>query len=482
MPEILEIIAKRAGRRKALKIAVWGTGIAAKEYMQLYDERMKALVQVVGFVDNNVEKQGVEFFGYPVVSWKGIGTLRADRIVLMNRFAREILDDLEEKNCSFLDSIISEEEFFQYYMDSGIWKEKRVLFLGNKMMYELAEYRAAFSFQKVGYYEKIEDYDSSEQWDAVFLCTERLMNQEKQLQEEHEMRKVLVRECGFEEKMVFGYAEWIRYLVCNRRITCGDNNPDVCFYLLAVPDPIRGWGTLLTEYLRCIQYAKEKHMIPVIDMKNMKSQYLPTDMIGKENAWENFFLPVSEATLEDVYSSKNVVLSGMGSCEIYTPDFSDISFNEKTLRYVENEKKRLFPRKKKVLGVIYRGTDYYNAYQHAKPLAITEYIEVTKEKLKESGCEYVFLATEVDEAVTEFKRAFSDQVICTEQKRYPQSERRLLSTIAFDRKQDEYWRGLEYLTVLFLLSQCDAIMGMDTGAFQAAVSMNEGRYEYCFRL
>lgn len=465
-----------------MKIAIWGTGEIAKAYMQLYAKRMTPLVQVVGFVDNDIEKQGKCFCGHPIVAPEQVQELGADRIVLMNHFAREILDDLEEKNCPFLDRIISEEDLFQYYVDSGIWKEKRVLFLGNKMMYELAEYRAAFSFRKVGYCEKIEDFDSSEQWDAVFLCTERLMDQEKQLQEEHEMRKVLVRECGFEEKMVFGYAEWIRYLAYNRKIQCGEKNPTVNFYLLTVPDPIRGWGNLLNHYLRCIQYAKERDMVPVIDMKNMKSQYLPTHMIGKYNAWESFFLPVSDISIEEVYDSKNVLLNGIESCEIYIPDFREISFNEKTLQYIENEKKKLFPAKEKILGVVYRGTDYLYAFAHAKPLSIAEYIEVVKEKLAECGYEYIFLATEVEEAVAEFESAFGEQMICAEQKRYPQSERRILSTVTFDREQDEYWRGLEYLTVLFLLSQCDSIMGMDTGTFRAAVTMNEGRYEHCFRM
>lgn len=482
MPEILEVIVKTASRRKSLKIAIWGTGEVAKEYMQLYAKRMKPLIQVVGFVDSDIEKQGKCFYNYPIVAPDHIQELEADRIVLMNRFAREILEDLRQKESDCLDKTISTEDLFQYYMDSGVWNEKRVLFLGNEMMYELAEYRAAFSFAKVGYCEKIEEYDRSEQWDAVFLCTERLMDKEKRLQLESNMRMTLVSEYGFEGDKIFGYDEWIRYLAYNRTIMCGEKNPDVYFYLIAVPDPIRGWGNLLNDYLRCIQYAKERSLIPVIDMKNVKSQYLPTHMIGKYNAWESFFLPISDVSLEELYDSKNVLLNGIESCEIYIPDFREISFNEKTLHYIESEKKKLFPEKGKILGVVYRGTDYLYAFEHAKPLDIAEYIEVVKEKLEECGYEYIFLATEVEEATKKFKSVFGGKVIYTEQKRYPEGERRILSTVAFEREHDEYWRGLEYLAVLFLLSQCDSIMGMNTGTFRAAVTMNEGKYEYCFRL
>ena len=73
-------------------------------------------------------------------------------------------------------------------------------------------------------------------------------------------------------------------------------------------------------------------------------------------------------------------------------------------------------------------------------------------------------------------------VIFTNQKRFSSDERRILSTITFERENDEYWRGLEYLTVLFLLSQCDSIMGTDTGTFRAALALNDNNYEHCFSI
>ena len=48
----------------------------------------------------------------------------------------------------------------------------------------------------------------------------------------------------------------------------------------------------------------------------------------------------------------------------------------------------------------------------------------------------------------------------------------------FDRENDEYLRGLEYLSSMNVLSKCDALIaGINTGS-QMAYIMNDGEYEH----
>ena len=65
-----------------------------------------------------------------------------------------------------------------------------------------------------------------------------------------------------------------------------------------------------------------------------------------------------------------------------------------------------------------------------------------------------------------------------EQKRYATTERRWLYSIHFDRENDEFKKGLEYITVLDLLSKCNAIVGTNTGTVRAAIVLNQEKYEY----
>lgn len=64
-----------------------------------------------------------------------------------------------------------------------------------------------------------------------------------------------------------------------------------------------------------IGYAERNNYIPVVDFKNYEVQY--TIQKG-EDAWKVFFEQISNYTLNEVYKSKNVILSGLNvSYETY---------------------------------------------------------------------------------------------------------------------------------------------------------------------
>lgn len=88
--------------------------------------------------------------------------------------------------------------------------------------------------------------------------------------------------------------------------------------------------------------------------------------------------------------------------------------------------KNLKPKKeKKVLSVIYRGSDYRKkkAYLHYIQPDIKEYIRVIEEKQQEWGYTYdkIFLATESLEVVEFFREKFRDKLIYVEKERVSDS-------------------------------------------------------------
>ena len=74
----------------------------------------------------------------------------------------------------------------------------------------------------------------------------------------------------------------------------------------------------------------------------------------------------------------------------------------------------------RVLGVVYRGTDYKNKRvinEHRQP-DINELIDKAKELMAEWNCNHIFLATEDKGAVEIFERIFGDILVYTEKERY----------------------------------------------------------------
>lgn len=91
------------------KILIWGTGVIAEQVLQQYD--VFGLYEVMGFIDNNVEKIGTVFYGKEVFSADILKEVTPDRIVILTvhykeieeqirRELPEITADIEEMNFS----------------------------------------------------------------------------------------------------------------------------------------------------------------------------------------------------------------------------------------------------------------------------------------------------------------------------------------------------------------------------------------------
>lgn len=172
----------------------------------------------------------------------------------------------------------------------------------------------------------------------------------------------------------------------------GDKNPDLTFYVIRPyyflqPNVLiyRNVANLLTQYyyvLQKLSYALENGYIPVVDWKNYglmpHAENYPVN--GTENSWEYYWTQPSSFTLEEVYQSKNVILStqNIGDfgyiphcsmappydkyahdlAEQCPPYLKNVHLNEITENYVSDAQKELFPEGKRIMGVVLRGAAY----------------------------------------------------------------------------------------------------------------------------
>lgn len=444
--------------------------------MNKYYNRMKNQIQIVAFIDNDAKKQKRKFYGYSVIPYEEIDKYDFDNIIIMNKFTKEIYKQMgkEVENDKI---VISLAQFFELFVDSEYWKNKRILFYGNYMNYDLVEYRARFTFEKIGY---LGDNQTiiMDDFDLIFLCSPRLLSPQEREVYEKNLRRQIHCELNIEDEKILEFDEWRLYLECDRKIKGGNRNKDKKFFIIAPSDPMQGWGNILVRVWGGLAYAYNHQMIPVIDMKNLKNQYLPESLLGRHNVWEDFFEPLNEYSLDEVYDSQYVILSGIDTHIEGPMEIKDIVYKPNIACQLKQEYDKLFPINSKVLGVVYRGTDYNRAYGHTASGDLGEYIEYVKAYIARIGYNYIFLATEVEEATIKFKKEFGNQVFWVEQKRYKEIERRWLFSIHFERENDEFKKGMEYITVLDLLSKCDAIVGTNTGTVRAAVILNQKKYEY----
>lgn len=259
-----------------------------------------------------------------------------------------------------------------------------------------------------------------------------------------------------------------------------------------------GLYTYVCVIISYIAYALEKGYIPVVDMQNYPNIYMTDDKIGKINAWELFYEQPMGLSLNDIPKGSKIIKSS----GIYLPDktpfittlytkpkewrlwskiYRDfIHFNKRTKDYTEKEVELI--NNKKVLGVLFRGTDYSQFKPKGHPIqpSLEEAIAKAKVFINKYNCDHIYLATETSEAEKKFKMEFPNMVITNKREYYDTKgidfSHHLLAEVHFNRKDDNYLRGIEYLSSINILSKCNYFIGGGCAGTYAAIIMNDNKY------
>jgi hypothetical protein len=287
------------------------------------------------------------------------------------------------------------------------------------------------------------------------------------------------------------------------RKSFGSENKDKIFYIISFPRGKDGLLFIILCNLAHISYSLNKGYIPVVDLQNYDNQYLDPGTLHNENSWEYYFDQPMGYTLKDIKNGKNIIISNklqMPHLQ-YKIDFyifnssqrlsyfrnifkSYIKFNKTTSDFLSKEYRNILADKKRVLGVLCRGTDYLlkRPAGHPRQPDPVEVIDMAKKIMSEKNCYYIYLATEDEEIYSLFKENFGDKLLINSQKRLAAKELdkiQYISQIESGRERDKYLLGLEYLSSLNLLSKCSCFIGGRTAGTIGVYLMTSGfEYDY----
>ncbi len=468
----------RDGNSEKVNIVIWGTGANASVFIhKILPVCMDEMgIKIVGVVDDCEKREGSCFCGFKVMHPSRLDQdENIDHVVQLETYgglditaSKALLED------GLRDKLLLLPDFCKTINSNGFWKDKNILFIGDREEYDGYAYGAKYIFKHHEYYEKVEDFHGDiNSFDFVFACGKWYTSQEQSVREGQVIRKQLLKKYDYDPRRILDSTVWGLYLHSgNCRInTKGELNPDKKFLVLTF-DRYCGWAIIQLFFVSQIRYAEQNGYIPVIDLMNFRTQYTSEEDYEKVNIWNYYFDPITDYSLEEVYNSKNVYLCGK-RFDTDEPNNGRINYNAKTTELLNTEKLKIFQdNNDKVLGVVYRGTDFSSAYNHPRPIGINEFISGVKQFMHKTGYDKVFLATEVKEVLEEFEREFNDRVYFIDQVRYSRNESRILANIKSDREEHEYRKSMEYLSVLHLLTCCDSIYGIDCGST---------RYARCFK-
>lgn len=289
--------------------------------------------------------------------------------------------------------------------------------------------------------------------------------------------------------------------ICHEwKCSFGKKNSDRLFYVIRCSKSDLGFFGLYNTVLYHIQIAKKRGAEPIVDWCHYPNDYvLEDEMVGKKNAWEDYFEQMINITLDEVYKSKNVIMSAGGT----RPDFEEIHhselikeshklvkqymrFNDDIQEKCINEYKNLSMENRKVLGVKCRGTDFSETKprgHHICPNAV-QTKNIIDEKEKEWGrFDYIFLATEDANIFAYLKEQYKERLIANKTHRIDETNGKWLNEL-FDSQAEikhcKKERMTEYIISVYLLSQCDALIAPIIGATLGTLFMKNGEYEHFY--
>lgn len=287
-----------------------------------------------------------------------------------------------------------------------------------------------------------------------------------------------------------------------RHITFGDKNPNTTFYVFRAHwQEVRNgfynfFDRVITSYYKTRKLGYEL----LVDMKNYYTEYAGLERYGTVNVWEDYYEQPSEYTLDDVYQSKNVILSKFDDEEYNYPKLSESKYLS-NIWWVETyeilgKKFWINPNKVlqeciakemihmkisgKTLGVLARGTDYLSRKPkgHPVPIDIDLFVVECQKQFIMGEYEYIYLATEDLDFLERFQNIFGKKLLFVEQMRMDHNVNKALMDIRFDRENDNYFRGLEYCTVIEILARCDSLLAnCCCGGVLGAIAINAGKYK-----
>ena len=257
----------------------------------------------------------------------------------------------------------------------------------------------------------------------------------------------------------------------------GNKNPDKTFYVIQTEGSSTGILAYYLQVLSDCAYAEANGYIPIVDMMRGANQYSSIGKIG--NPWELFFQQPSAYSLEEAYSSRNVVISGWTyeklleemeiggrQSSLYSYSFQDrikayqemhpaISISDSLRNIAESYVSNMIT--ENTLGVFLRGTDYVATRPkgHFIQPSVTEVIRKIEEFQEKHLLKNVFLVTEDTAVENAIREAVSLPVDVIHQSAFEDYDYEKAEYLNQYLTEDEvYDNTMKYLIKCVCLSKC----------------------------
>lgn len=300
-----------------------------------------------------------------------------------------------------------------------------------------------------------------------------------------------------------------RKMTVKKKFSYGNKNRDKTFFVIPVLPNCGLYSSILLS-APIVEYALEKGFYPVFDYKNYFNPLLQDEeQKGLGNAWEYYYEQPCGVSLEEVYQSKNVIKYHelIHKTPIYhwnrmVPTSDDqlqywhrfivdnFRLQQELRKQVEEIKEQYFPKEGKILGVGIRAG--FRAWEmlkkpvvegHPKVPSCEEMITLVEAKMRDWGCEYLFIHSDDREYREKFENYFGERCIAIERHLWhyfendvpiETTEEMMIECKDFTiREQQE-----EYIKEIYLLGECTSLYTCRGGGAVFSYFLNGGKYEY----
>ncbi len=247
----------------------------------------------------------------------------------------------------------------------------------------------------------------------------------------------------------------------------------------------------LNNVIGLMVYALYQGYIPIVKIRSKETG---------ENIWDWYFSQPFETseTYENVVCNRITtdfrpnIRTGFGNND---EEFAVWSFfykkfvqlNDETRDYVDEELK-LLNLTDNSLGMIIRGTDYTGSRPKGHPVqpSVDELIAKASEFNSRYQYQTIYVATEEKRLFDAVCQVFGKDTVKQNKRKYYDEQYydrkySFIGQVKFDRENDAFYKGLEYLSSLIILSRCtDLVAGNCGGTEFAVLYSNNYRNKYIF--
>lgn len=242
----------------------------------------------------------------------------------------------------------------------------------------------------------------------------------------------------------------------------------------------------LNDITSLMLYSLIRGYVPYIDLRDRKHGYINYDTFFEQPflAKKEMVVTKCKRTFGDYDYGYYVAFNSKELrrwCFIYN---KLVKLNSATQQYIDAEYNSLIHPSFNVLGVVCRGTDFLTDPNPVLPVQprVEDVLEEAVALLRTEKYSHIYLATECESVYKLFQERFPNQLIVNKRTYYDDIMKRhnigRITNVHFERDNDNYYKSLEYLSSLVILSRCKALIGGCCGATMTALFFNNLSYEY----